>query len=84
MSKEDYIRMEGVVTEVCPNAMFRVKLENDHTVLAHLSGKLRIHNINILLQDQVQVEISPYDLTRGRIVYRHKRGQPRKELTPQS
>lgn len=73
MSKEDYIRMEGTVVEVCPNALFRVKLENDHTVLAHLSGKLRIHNINIHNLDQVQVELSVYDLSKGRIVYRHKR-----------
>lgn len=81
MSKEDIIRMEGTVTEVCANAMFRVTLENGHVVLTTIGGKLRVHNINILLHDQVQVEISPYDLSRGRIVYRHKRGQPRKQLT---
>jgi translation initiation factor IF-1 len=73
MSKEDYIQFQGVVVEVCPNALFRVKLENDITVLAHLGGKLRINNINILLNDQVTVDISSYDLTRGRITFRHKR-----------
>jgi translation initiation factor IF-1 len=82
MSKEDIIRMEGTVTEVCPNAMFRVTLENGHVILATLAGKLRVHNINILLNDQVQTEISPYDLSRGRIVFRHKRGQPRTGLVP--
>lgn len=73
MSKEDYIQMQGTVIEVCPNALFRVKLENDHVILAHLSGKMRIHNININLMDQVTAEVSMYDLTRGRIVFRHKR-----------
>lgn len=73
MSKEDYIQFQGTVVEVCPNAMFRVKLENDVVILAHLSGKLRIHNINIHQNDQVTVEISSYDLTRGRIVYRQRK-----------
>ncbi len=73
MSKEDYIQMQGTVIEVCPNALFRVKLENDHVILAHLSGKMRIHNINIHLLDQVTAEVSPYDLGKGRIVFRHKR-----------
>ena len=73
MSKDDYIQMQGTVIEVCPNALFRVKLENEHVVLAHLSGKLRIHNINIHMNDSVTVEISSYDLSRGRIVYRQKR-----------
>lgn len=73
MSKEDYIQFQGEVIEVCPNALFRVKLENAHVVLAHLSGKLRIHNINIHLADKVTVEVSSYDLTRGRITYRHKK-----------
>jgi translation initiation factor IF-1 len=75
MSKEDYIQMQGTVIEVCPNALFRVKLENDHVILAHLSGKMRIHNINIHLMDQVTLEISSYDLSRGRIVFRHKRAR---------
>lgn len=70
MAKQDYIRMEGVVEEVLPNATFRVKLENDHTVLGHISGKMRQNKIQILLGDAVQVEISPYDLSKGRIVYR--------------
>jgi translation initiation factor IF-1 len=73
MSKEDYIQMQGTVIEVCPNALFRVKLENDHIVLAHLAGKMRIHNINIHLLDQVTVDVSSYDLTKARIVYRQKR-----------
>lgn len=73
MAKDDYIQMQGTVIEVCPNALFRVRLENDHVILAHLSGKMRIHNINIHLMDQVTAEISPYDLSRGRIVFRHKR-----------
>ncbi len=73
MSKEDYIQMQGTVIEVCPNALFRVKLENDLVVLAHISGKLRIHNININHLDVVTVEISTYDVTKGRIVYRQKR-----------
>ncbi len=70
MAKEDYISMSGVVQEVLPNAMFRVKLENNHTILGHISGKMRQNKIQILLGDSVQVEMSPYDLTKGRIVYR--------------
>lgn len=72
MSKEDYIQFQGVVVEVCPNALFRVRLENDITVLAHLGGKLRINNINILLNDRVTVDVSPYDVLKGRITYRHR------------
>lgn len=64
--------MEGTVTESLPNANFRVKLENDHEVLAHISGKMRMHYIRILPGDKVQVELTPYDLTRGRITYRYK------------
>ena len=70
--KEEAIRVEGVVEEALPNAMFRVKLENEHVVLAHISGKMRMHFIRILPGDKVQVELSPYDLTRGRITYRYK------------
>lgn len=70
MAKEDYISMSGVIEEVLPNATFRVKLENDHTILGHISGKMRQNKIQILLGDSVKVEISPYDLTKGRIVYR--------------
>ena len=71
--KEEPIRMEGEVLEVLPNNMYRVRLDNGHEVLAVSSGKMRIHNIRVMKSDRVTVEISPYDLTRGRIVYRHKR-----------
>ena len=64
--------LEGVILEALPNAMFKVKLENDHEVLAHISGKMRMHYIRILPGDKVQVELTPYDLTRGRITYRYK------------
>ncbi|WP_022854355.1 translation initiation factor IF-1 [Thermodesulfatator atlanticus] len=70
MPKEDAIQVEGTVVEALPNAMFRVELENGHKVLAHISGKMRVHYIRILPGDKVIVELSPYDLTRGRIVYR--------------
>jgi translation initiation factor IF-1 len=70
--KEDAIVLEGTVTEPLPNAMFRVELENGHKVLAHSSGKMRMHRIRILPGDKVQVEITPYDLNRGRITYRYK------------
>jgi translation initiation factor IF-1 len=70
--KEDAIVLEGTVVEPLPNAMFRVQLENGHKVLAHSSGKMRMHRIRILPGDRVQVEITPYDLTRGRITYRYK------------
>ena len=72
MAKEDLIEFSGTVTEVLPNAMFRVELSNGHKVLAHISGKMRQHYIRILPEDRVVVELSPYALTRGRIVYRHK------------
>ena len=70
--KEDAIVLEGTVTESLPNAMFRVELENGHEVLAHISGKMRMHYIRILPGDRVQVELTPYDLQRGRITYRYK------------
>ncbi len=70
MAKEKGIQVEGEVVEALPNAMFKVKLENGHEVLAHVSGKMRVHYIRILPGDKVIVELSPYDLTRGRIVYR--------------
>lgn len=70
--KEDAIVLEGTVTESLPNAMFRVELENGHDVLAHISGKMRMHYIRILPGDKVQVELTPYDLQRGRITYRYK------------
>ncbi len=72
MAKEDAIEVEAVVSETLPNAMFRAELENGHQVLAHISGKMRKHFIRILPGDRVLVELSPYDLNRGRIVYRLK------------
>jgi translation initiation factor IF-1 len=72
MSKEDSIEVVGIVKETLPNAMFRVELENSHMVLAHISGKMRKNFIRILPGDRILVELSPYDLTRGRIVYRYK------------
>ncbi|MBW2367153.1 MAG: translation initiation factor IF-1 [Deltaproteobacteria bacterium] len=72
MAKEEAIKVEGKVLETLPNAMFRVELENGHKVLAHISGKMRMHFIKILPGDKVTVELSPYDLTRGRITYRSK------------
>lgn len=70
--KDGAIELEGTITESLPNAMFRVELDNGHKVLAHISGKMRMHYIRILPDDRVVVELSPYDLTRGRIVYRYK------------
>lgn len=72
MAKEEAIEMQGTVIEPLPNAMFRVELEGGHKVLAHISGKMRMHFIRILPGDKVTVQVSPYDLTRGRITYRHK------------
>ena len=72
MAKQEGVQVEGTVVEPLPNAMFRVELENKHVVLAHISGKMRMHFIRILPGDKVTVELSPYDLTRGRIVYRYK------------
>jgi translation initiation factor IF-1 len=72
MSKQEGVQVEGTVIEPLPNAMFRVELENGHVVLAHISGKMRMNFIRILPGDKVTVELSPYDLTRGRIVYRYK------------
>lgn len=72
MSKEDVIEVQGTVSETLPNAMFRVELENGHRILAHISGKMRMHFIRILPGDKVTVELSPYDLTRGRITYRFR------------
>jgi translation initiation factor IF-1 len=72
MSKEETIEMQGVIQETLPNAMFRVKLENGHVVLGHISGKMRMHYIRILPGDKVTVEISPYDLTKARITFSAK------------
>lgn len=72
MAKEEGIEVEGVVQEALPNAMFKVELENGHVILGHISGKMRKHYIRILPGDRVRVELSPYDLTRGRITFRMK------------
>jgi len=72
LAKEEAIAVEGTVLEPLPNATFKVELDNGHEVLAHISGKMRMHYIRILPGDRVQVELSPYDLTRGRITYRYK------------
>ena len=72
MAKEDVIEMEGVVKETRPNTMFRVELENGHVVTAHISGKMRKHYIRILTGDKVRVELTPYDLSKGRITYRER------------
>ena len=72
MAKEEGIQVDGTVIEALPNATFRVELENNHRLLAHISGKMRMHFIKILPGDKVTVELSPYDLSRGRIVYRYK------------
>ncbi len=72
MSKQDAIKVDGVISEILPNTAFKVKLENGHEVLAHISGKMRMNYIRILQGDKVTVELSPYDLTKGRITYRYK------------
>ena len=72
MAKQASIEQDGIIQEALPNATFRVKLENDHTILAHISGKMRMYYIKILPGDKVKVEMSPYDLNRGRVVYRNK------------
>jgi translation initiation factor IF-1 len=73
MAKEDCIEIEGIVEEACPGAIFKVKLPNNHIITAYLSGKLHMHNIKILEGDSVKVEMSPYDMTKGRIVWRDKK-----------
>ena len=75
MAKEDAIEVEGTIVEPLPNAMFQVELDNGHRVLAHISGKMRMHYIKILPGDRVTVELSPYDLTRGRVTFRAKGGK---------
>ncbi|MBI1954551.1 MAG: translation initiation factor IF-1 [Proteobacteria bacterium] len=72
MSKEDLIEFSGIVIELLPNAMFRVKLDNDHIILAHTSGRMRKNRIRVLAGDRVTVEMTPYDLTKGRIIFRQK------------
>jgi translation initiation factor IF-1 len=78
MAKEEAIEVEGTIVEPLPNAMFRVELENGHKVLAQISGKMRMHYIKILPGDKVTVELSPYDLTRGRVTFRSKGGKRKK------
>lgn len=72
MAKQELLKLDGVITEALSNAMFRVQLENGHTIIATISGKMRMHYIRILPGDKVAVELSPYDLTRGRITFRYK------------
>jgi translation initiation factor IF-1 len=72
MAKEELIEFEGLVTEVLPNAMFRVKLDNGHEIIAHTSGRMRKNRIRVLLGDKITVEMTPYDLSKGRIILRHK------------
>ncbi len=72
MAKQDTIKVDGIITEILPNTTFKVKLENGHIILAHISGKMRMNYIKILQGDKVTVELSPYDLTKGRITYRYK------------
>jgi len=76
MAKEDQIEMEGVVIDALPNTMFRVQLENGHIVMAHISGKMRKNYIRILKGDRVTVQLTPYDLTKGRIIFRNREGGP--------
>ena len=78
MAKEEAIEVEGTIVEPLPNAMFQVELDNGHRVLAHISGKMRMHYIKILPGDRVTVELSPYDLTRGRVTFRAKGGKGKK------
>ena len=72
MAKEELLEFEGIVTELLPNAMFRVKLDNEHEILAHTAGKMRKHRIRVLVGDRVNVEMTPYDLSKGRITFRFK------------
>ena len=72
MAKEELIEFDGTVLELLPNAMFRVELENDHVILAHTSGRMRKNRIRVLVGDKVTVEMTPYDLTKGRVIHRHK------------
>ncbi len=72
MAKQGPIKVDGVITETLPNATFKVRLDNGHEILAHISGKMRMHFIKILVGDKVSIELSPYDLTKGRIIYRYK------------
>jgi translation initiation factor IF-1 len=81
MARKDAIEVSGKVVELLPNTMFRVELDNGHRILAHISGKMRLHFIRILPGDRVMLEMSPYDLTKGRITYRQKESSPPKPTT---
>ncbi len=83
MAKEDQIEMEGVVVDALPNTMFRVQLENGHIVIAHISGKMRKNYIRILKGDRVTVQMTPYDLTKGRIIFRNKEKNGEEKQNPQ-
>lgn len=83
MSKEDTIRVEGEVFELLPNMQFRVRLQNKKEIVGHLCGKMRMRNIRVLVGDLVTVEMSPYDLSKGRVVYRHHRGKTGEKVEPQ-
>lgn len=82
MAKEDHIEMEGTVTETLPKTMFRVELDNKHMVIAHISGRMRKNNIRVLTGDRVTVQLTPYDLTKGRIIFRNRDGRPSGEVAP--
>lgn len=83
MAKEDQIEMEGIVIDALPNTLFRVQLENGHIVMAHISGKMRKNYIRILKGDKVTVQLTPYDLTKGRIIFRNREGAGESKETPQ-
>ena len=81
MAKQGSILQDGTITEALSNAMFRVELENEHVITAHISGKMRMHYIKILPGDRVKLEMSPYDLTKGRIIYRYRPGETSENIT---
>lgn len=82
MAKEDNIEMEGTVVETLPKTMFRVELDNKHMIIAHISGRMRKNNIRVLTGDRVTVQLTPYDLTKGRIIFRNRDGRPAGEAPP--
>jgi len=84
MAREDHIEMDGIVTDTLPNTHFRVQLDNGHVVIAHISGRMRKNYIRILRGDKVTVQLTPYDLTKGRIVFRSKDGKTMREDTPEA
>ena len=82
MAKEDHIEMEGIVTETLPNTTFRVELDNKHVIIAHISGRMRKNYIRILTGDRVTVQLTPYDLSKGRIIFRNRDGKPAEKEQP--